>query len=108
MFGQATETAKRLIKERGPVCEVEGCYNLATEAHHVFYGRRRGKHAVPELDVDENFMLVCEECHGVTGKATSYEVRLQFWQRQCERYGHEHMVNWHAGLPIKMKHKYLI
>ena len=95
------------MKERGSVCEVEGCLNLATEAHHVFYNRRRGKHAVPELDVDENFELVCHSCHSITGKATSYENRVQFWEKQCERYGREYMRRWHEELPIKVKHKYL-
>jgi len=107
-FGQVTPTARRLIKERGSTCEVEGCYNLATEVHHVFYGRRRGKrHPVSELDVDENFMLVCHSCHSTTGKALSYENRVAFWEKQCERYGHEHMVKWHESLPIKVKHGYL-
>jgi hypothetical protein len=107
IYSVRTPTAERLAKERGELCEVEGCYNLGEEAHHVFYGRRRGKHAVPELDVDENFQLVCEDCHKYSGKATSYENRLQFWEKQCERYGRQHMVLWHLSLPIKVKHKYL-
>jgi hypothetical protein len=102
-FGQVTPTARRLIKERGGICEVEGCYNNAVEAHHCLYKRRRGKHPVPELDMDENLQLVCYEDHHVTGKADSYENRVQFWEKQCERFGREHMIAWHESLPIKVK-----
>ena len=84
------------------MCEVAGCTNPAEEAHHVFYHRRKGK---PELDVDENFQLVCVSCHKHTGKAKSYENRVYFWQVQCERYGHEHMVRWHDSVKLKVKEK---
>jgi len=109
MFGQPTPTARRLMKERGiSQCEVEGCNNPAMEAHHVFHGKRHGKrHPVPELDADENLQLVCKECHSVTGKALSYENRINFWKVQCERFGHEHMRKWYEELPIKVKHHYL-
>ncbi len=106
-FGQPTPTALRLIKDRGSTCEVEGCYNLATESHHVFYNRRRGKrHPVPELDVDENLQLVCEEDHHVTGRASSWDNKICFWRVQCQRYGTEHMINWHQSLPLKVKENY--
>ena len=107
MLGKPTPTARRLIKERGAICEVEGCHNLAVEAHHCLYRRRRGKHPVPELDQDENLQLVCYEDHHITGIADSHENKVAFWHKQCERYGHEHMVSWHEGLPIKVKeHQY--
>jgi len=105
-FGQPTPTAKRLIQKRGCLCEVEGCFNLATEAHHCLYGRKRGKkHPIPQLDMDENLQLVCERCHHVTGKAKSHQNKVHFWHVQCERYGHQHMVDWHNSLPIKIKEK---
>ncbi len=99
-FGQPTPTALRLIKERGSTCEVEGCYNLAMEAHHCLYGRKKGH---PELDMDENFCLVCEKCHGVTGKAKSFKHKLYFWQVQCDRYTKERMLAWHDSVRLKEK-----
>jgi len=105
-FGQPTPTARRLIKERGAICEVKGCSNLAVEAHHCLYHRRRGKHPVPELDMDENLQLVCLQCHRVTGRANGFENRVDFWKRQCERFGREHMIEWNQGLPIKVKEHY--
>lgn len=100
----ATSTALRLIAERfQPMCEVEGCTNPAEEAHHVFYGRRKG---VPELDVDENFQLVCVDCHKFSGKAKTYENKRQFWKVQCERYGTKHMKEWNESLPLKVKERF--
>ena len=98
-----TETAMRLIEERRQyTCEVFGCQNPAEECHHVFYGRRKG---VKELDVPENFQLVCEDCHKYSGRAKSFENRMHFWQVQCERYGHERMVEWHQSIKLKVKEK---
>jgi len=59
----------------------------------------------PELDVDENFQLVCYSCHHVTGKAKSHKNKEYFWAVQCERYGHDHMTKWNAELPIKVKER---
>lgn len=98
-----TQTANRLIATRGYYCEVSGCNNLATEAHHCLYNRKRGKKPMKELDMDENLQLVCEDCHYVTGKASSAENKLDFWNAQCERYGRRHMLAWHSSLPMKSK-----
>ena len=98
-----TETAMRLIEERRQyTCEVFGCENAAEEAHHIFYGRRKG---VKSLDVDENFQLVCEDCHKYSGRAKSFENRMHFWQVQCERFGHKRMVEWHQSIKLKVKDK---
>ena len=96
-----TKTASRLIAERNqPTCEVMGCANPAEEAHHIFYGRRKGH---PELDTDENFQLVCQDCHKYSGRAKSFENKVWFWQVQCERYGEERMKAWHDGVTLKVK-----
>ena len=98
-----TETAMRLIKERNRVlCEVCNI-RPAQEAHHCLYIRKRGKRPVPQLDMDENLQLVCKKCHSVEAK--TFENKVRFWHIQCERYGHEHMVEWHVGLPIKQKER---
>lgn len=105
-FGKATPTARRLIQVRGAVCEVDGCLRLATEAHHCLFGRRKGKrHPVSEFDMDENLQLVCEECHAA--KAKSHENKVSFWERQCERYGKEHMLEWLENLPPKIIRPYV-
>jgi hypothetical protein len=99
-----TATALRLMSERNQwTCEVEGCDNPAEEAHHIFYGRKRGKRPVHEFDMDQNLMLVCRECHHITGKAKSYETACAFWKVQCERYD---MHAWNESLPIIYKNSF--
>jgi hypothetical protein len=77
--------------------------NQGAESHHCLYHRKRGKHAVPELDMDENLQVVCLSCHKHTGKALTFQNRLHFWEVQCRRYGHDHMVAWHNALPLTVK-----
>lgn len=101
MFGQPTETALRLMKERGITCEVEGCLETAMEAHHCLYRKKKGKKPVKELDMDENLQLVCEAHHAVEAK--SYKNKIYFWHVQCERFGKEHMIKWHNSVPLKIK-----
>jgi len=104
MFGQPTPTARRLMKERGiSQCEVQGCNNPAEEAHHCLYGKKGGKHPVPELNMDENLQLVCRICHKHSGRARSHENKVYFWNVQCDRYGREHMIKWHDSLSLKVK-----
>ncbi len=99
-----TATALRLMQERNQLtCEVPGCDKPAEEAHHVFYGRKRGKRPVPEFDMDENLMLVCHSCHHATGRAKSYEVACAFWKVQCQRYD---MHTWNESLPIIYKNSF--
>ena len=98
-----TKTALRLMTERNqPTCEVLGCDNPAEEAHHVFYGRKKGH---PELDTDENFQLVCQDCHKYSGKAKAFVNKVLFWQVQCERYGEDRMLTWHNGVNLKVKER---
>ena len=97
-----TETALELIKERGFYCEVEGCNRLGEEAHHCLY--RRDKHVKKVLEEKYNFQLVCHECHA-NGAADSYENRVYFWNKQCERYGKDVMLDWHSRVPYKIKEK---
>ena len=101
MFGRPTETAQLLMQERGiTTCEVDGCDRPGVQGHHCLY--RKDKR-YPELNVSENFQLVCYICHHVTGAADSWENRLRFWGLQCDRFGHDHMVAWHNALPLKVK-----
>ena len=72
----------------------------AIHRHHALY--RRAKR-YPELDSEENIMIVCEQCHLYDGTADSYENKVKFWHQQCERYGHDHMISWHQSLRQKVK-----
>jgi len=96
-----TETALALMNERGiNKCQVKGCYNPGEEAHHCLYGKRKG---VKELDMPENLQLVCRYDHHISGKAKTYENKIDFWKWACNHYGHAHMLRWHNGLPMKQK-----
>lgn len=98
-----TSTALELMRERNiHKCQVEGCENPGEEAHHCLYRRRKG---VKELNDYENFQLVCSFCHRYTGRALTYENRVNFWRWACDFYGKEHMINWHNSLPLKVKEK---
>lgn len=97
-----TETALMLIAERGYYCEVDGCNRLGQEAHHCLY--RRDKNVKDVLEQKYNLQLVCHECHA-NGDADSFENRLSFWNKQCQRYGKETMLNWHNNVPYKIKER---
>lgn len=90
-----TELKDRLIRERGKFCE--RCGEEAMDLHHGIEGRMKKK---PELNVEENGELLCRDCHANPG---GYDERVQFWNRQCERYGYDHMRTWHDGLNLKVK-----
>jgi len=102
------ELKRLLFLERGKYgivkCEVEGCDQLAEHAHHVFYRRKKGKKDVKEFDQKENIQLVCENCHMYNGKALTMENKYQFWEKQCARYGKDHMEGWRESLPVRIKH----
>lgn len=98
-----TKTAWRLINDRRiVVCQVCGI-RQAEEAHHCLYGRRKG---VKELNDDRNLQLVCRECHKFSGKAKSFENKINFWRWACRYYGEDSMLEWHNSLPIKVKENY--
>jgi len=73
---------------------------LATDLHHAIFHRRKGK---KEFDVEENFCLLCHECHMADGRVNGFEFKQWFWERQCLRYGTERMQKWLDSLPLKIK-----
>jgi hypothetical protein len=89
-----------ILEKRGYVCECCGLPNQFLQAHHVFIHRMKGH---PELDVEENAQLVCNDCHYITGKANSRENFEDFWDIQSERYD---MDAWKESLPLKVKLMY--
>jgi hypothetical protein len=54
--------------------------------------------------VKENIMQACGYCHTGICVLDSYEVKQWFWARQCERYGVDHMQDWLASLPVKLRY----
>ena len=89
----------RLIQERGSLCD--RCrIKDAADLHHALIGRMKSK---PELNVEENAELLCKNCHA---NACGYDERLEFWARQCARYGKQHMMDWYFGLDLKIKERY--
>jgi hypothetical protein len=61
---------------------------------------------VCELNQYENLQLVCRYDHHVSGKAKSWENKVNFWKWCCSFYGKEHMINWWKDVPIKVKERY--
>jgi hypothetical protein len=90
---------RRLLRERGWTCECCGD-EPATELHHVFCHRMKGKRG---LDDEENLQLVGEKCHHVNGKANGNANCRAFWIIQCTRYGRRRMREWLARLDVKIK-----
>lgn len=98
-----TQTALALMRERNIfTCQVKDCNNPAEEAHHCLYGKMKG---VCELNHFENLQLVCRECHKFTGRALTFQNKLNHWEWACEFYGHDHMVTWHEDLPLLNKER---
>ena len=100
IFG-ITKTAKKLADERGRICECCGSHP-GTQAHHCLYRRDRNV-TNGSLEEKYNLQLVCFECHHVTGKADSFQNRKNFWEKQCNRYTRQTMLEWHSRVPYKIK-----
>ena len=77
----------------------------ATQLHHciVSKGKVRNKKMHKYLDVRENALEVCEECHK---GADAYEVRTVAYRINSERYGHNHIDNWYENLPFLIKENF--
>lgn len=90
----------KLFDERGQRCEC-GCGKLAQDAHHCLISRRK---RFPELDCPENIALVNHDEH-LLRKFDNLKWRQYFWERQCERYGKEHMMEWVSSLPAKLANR---
>ena len=83
--------------EDSPLCKL--CKTRpAVHLHHAVMGRHKKKQKY--LDVKENALEVCNECHKT---ADGYDVRLTAWEINCRRYGIEHMQDWYDELPLLIK-----
>lgn len=97
-----TETAIRIMAERGvSVCECCG-QAPAEEAHHCLYRRdTKNKAAGKLLNDTYNLQLVCRQCHA--SRARTHDNKIRFWRLQVGRYGRDVMTAWHEQLPYKIK-----
>ena len=89
-----------LFDLRGNRCEC-GCGKLAHDAHHCFIGRKK---RFPQLDCPENIVLVNHDEH-ILRRFDNLEWRKYFWQRQIDRYGYDHMMEWLNSLPSKLDNR---
>ena len=97
-----TATTLHLMEKRGiTICQCCG-ERPAEESHHCLYGKRKG---VKKLNDEENLQAVCRSCHKRTGKALTFENRLNYWNWACDHYGKDHMIAWHERLSLKVKEK---
>jgi hypothetical protein len=78
-----------------------GCGQTGHDLHHCLIGRRKG---FPELNAPENLILVNHLEH-ISRKFDNLEWRRKFWKIQCDRYGEQHMKQWVASLPDKLRHR---
>lgn len=79
------------------VCEVRGCNNSPSDAHHIFLRTDRRKAFKKAVDQVENMQIVCKECHG-NGRADSWTNQREFMRLQKKRFN---MQAWWNGIPEK-------
>ena len=77
----------------------------AVHLHHavVNKGKVRNKRLHKLLDVEENALEVCNECHKF---ADSYTKRREAYYINAKRYGASRMRVWYDNLPLKIKEKF--
>lgn len=97
-----SEIKREQMEIRGYTCEVTGCDGVVSDAHHVFYGRKKTD---DQFDVEENMQLVCRDCH-TNGTANSQYNKWEFWGVQAWRYGEGRMKIWNENLDIKIRLKF--
>ena len=56
-YGPRWAILRRKVLARDRLCQAEGCYNPATEAHHIVPKRQGG------VDSLDNLMGLCKPCH---------------------------------------------
>jgi len=73
-----------LLRERGPLCERQGCRNGWQELHHAIVAvRRKPERLYRLLSVSANLMCLCVSCHMEHGRDRS--LRLAFIEKQKAR-----------------------
>ena len=99
MTKNVRDIKNRIIAERGEMCDL--CLvRRGQDLHHALIHRDK---RFPELDAEENFCLLCHECHMGNGYVNSYEFKCAFWSIQCQRYTEIRMRKWLMNLPLKVK-----
>ena len=96
----------RMIKPQDHISTVEyyhglcacGCGQMGHDVHHALIGRQK---KFPELDAPENLVLVNHYEH-IARKFDNQDWRRKFYQKQCNRFGVDHMQAWIDNLPAKL------
>ena len=102
-MGAKWNELKRALFAHYPVCKL--CHRrAAVHLHHAVInkGKVRNKKFHKYLDVKENALEVCEECHKT---ADGWRTRVKAYNLNAKRYGREHMKDWYENLPFAIKEK---
>lgn len=94
-------TFSDLARKRGYLCDC-GCNLRAEDRHHCFVPNLK---RFPQMDVEENIVLVSHWEHTDERKFDNPKWRQYFWIVQCNRYGEEHMIEWLASWPKKLDNR---
>jgi len=99
--GKWIEIKKELFPSLCGYCKKQDAWELA---HALFYKRYKpGQKNAKVRDVRENALPCCKDCQKLS---ETYEGRLIAWEILKEREGVEHMINWYADFPAKIKEVY--
>ena len=100
-MGAKWNELKKELFEKSPICKL--CrVRPAVHLHHAVINKAkvRNKKMHKYLDVKENALEVCEECHKT---ADGWKTRVQAYRINSRRYGKEHMRHWYENLPLLVK-----
>jgi len=91
-------SAEELAEYRDWTCEICGM-ERGVQRHHALFRRDI---RFPQLDCALNYQLVGVICH-MSGCADTRANRLEFYEKQCERYGKDVVDGWIDSLPMHDK-----
>ena len=100
----------RLRRERGFSCELCKKPQGAEQQDHAIVPKAKYRKSIPELDLEENIILLCSLCNQRKPKKywkpyISYSEWA--WCQNCRRYGAPRMVEWMSNVPLKIKPGFL-
>ena len=94
------EIGKRMAYSMCAYCKKQGAQETAHAIRHKRYNKPK-MHKY--IDVEENACPVCHDCQKLS---ETREGRLIAWDWLCEKFGYEHMKNWHDNLPFLIKESF--
>jgi hypothetical protein len=96
-------TIDRLLKDQQYTCELCWQHIPPYHAHHAVY--TKDKRFASYLDMPENLILLCPECHADHGKLSNWFMRCVIWSRKIDK-GYD-MVAWHEAIPMLIKDEFI-